>query len=335
MSLTQGDVLGAARGGDRAAFDALVAPFRRELKAHCYRMSGSVHDAEDLLQDTLLRAWRALGQFEGRSSVRTWLYRVATSACLDAADKHKARTLPMALGPAAKTHEGMQPDPEVSWLEPLPAGLVPELPVSPEARFSARESVSLAFLSALQRLPPKQRAVLLLRDVLGWPASECAELLETSVPSVNSALQRARDTMASAPARPPPAPAESDTATRWLLARYLRAWEEADVTGLVALLHEDAVLSMPPYSGWFQGASAIGAAIGAMVLPPEARGVFRLVPLEANGESGFAMYARDPGGVFRAQAIHVVRVTGAKVAEVTAFLDPRLFAAFGLGDTLA
>lgn len=335
MSAFEAEVLGSAQAGDRAAFDALVAPFRRELKAHCYRMSGSVHDAEDLLQDTLLRAWRALSKFEGRSSLRTWLYRVATSACLDAADKKKARTLPMSLGPAATTHEGMQPDPEIGWLEPLPAGMVPELPVNPEVRFSARESVSLAFLAALQRLPPKQRAVLLLRDVLGWPATECAELLETSVPSVNSALQRARDTMATASAVPPPAPAESDTAVRSLLARYVRAWEEADVPGLVALLHEDAVLSMPPMSGWFQGPRSIGDAIGAMVLPKEARGVFRLVPIEANGESGFAMYAKDAAGVYRAQAIHVVRIAGAKVAEVTAFIDATLFPAFGLGDTLA
>ncbi len=336
MSAAEADVLGSARAGDRAAFDALVAPFRRELKAHCYRMSGSVHDAEDLLQDTLLRAWRALGKFEGRSSVRTWLYRVATSACLDAADKKKARALPMSLGPKATTHEGMQPDPEVSWLEPLPDTMMGEAPVNPEARFSARESVSLAFLSALQRLPPKQRAVLLLRDVLGWPASECAELLETSVPSVNSALQRARDTMASAPAMPPLAPEESDTATRSLLARYVRAWEEADVRGLVALLHEDAVLSMPPFSGWFQGPRSIGEAIGGMALPAEARGVFRLVPISANGEQGFAMYAKDPAsGAFRAQAIHVVRVAGARVAEITAFLDPKLFPVFGLGEMLA
>jgi RNA polymerase sigma-70 factor (ECF subfamily) len=159
--------------------------------------------------------------------------------------------------------------------------------------------------------------------------------LETSVPSVNSALQRARDTMATASPVPPPLPPESDTATRSLLARYVRAWEEADVPGLVALLHEDAVLSMPPFSAWFQGPREIGAAVGGMVLPAEARGVFKLVPVSANGEAAFAMYARDPAsGAFRAQAIHVVRVVGDRVGEVTAFLDPRLFAAFGLGETL-
>ena len=326
----------SASEAERAQFDTLVAPFRRELKAHCYRMSGSVHDAEDLLQDTLLRAWRGLAKFEGRSSVRTWLYRVATSACLDAADKKKARTLPMSMGPKSTSTDGMQPDPEVSWLEPLPVGMVPDAPPNPEARFSARESVSLAFLAALQRLPPKQRAVLILRDVLGWPADECAELLETSVPSVNSALQRARDTMATASAVPPPKPQESDTATRTLLARYVRAWEEADVPGLVALLHEDAVLSMPPFSSWFQGPRDIGNAIGGMVLPPDAKGVYRLVPVSANGDPGFAMYAKDPAsGAFRAQAIHVIRISGTKVAEVTAFLDPKLFAAFELGETLA
>lgn len=335
MPSSETEVLSAARGGDRAAFDALVAPFRRELKAHCYRMSGSAHDAEDLLQDTLLRAWRALGRFEGRSSVRTWLYRVATSACLDAADKQKARALPMSLGPKADTHEGLRPDPEVAWLEPLPDAMWGEAPVSPEARFSARESVSLAFLSALQRLPPKQRAVLLLRDVLGWPASECAELLETSVPGVNSALQRARDTLAAHAASPPPAPAESEGAVKSLLARYVRAWEEADVPGLVALLHEDAVLSMPPFSAWFQGAEAVGRALGGLVLTPQAKGVFRFVPVSANGEAGFAVYARGEGGAYRAQAIHVLRVVGGKVGELTAFLDPRLFAVFGLAETLA
>lgn len=335
MTGSETEVLQAARAGDRAAFDALVAPYQRELKAHCYRMSGSAHDAEDLLQDTLLRAWRALGRFEGRSSLRTWLYRVATSACLDAADKQKARTLPPWLGPKAESHEGLRPDHEVAWLEPLPDALLGEAPVSPEARFSVRESVSLAFLAALQRLPPKQRAVLLLRDVLGWPAAECAELLETSVPGVNSALQRARDTMAGHAASPPPAPLESDGAVQSLLSRYVRAWEAADVPGLVALLHEDAVLSMPPMSAWFQGAEAIGRALAGMVLTPQAKGVFRFVPVSANGAPGFAVYARGEDGVARAQAIHVLRLVGGKVGELTAFLDARLFAVFGLPETLA
>jgi RNA polymerase sigma-70 factor, ECF subfamily len=335
MAVSEAEVLEAARGGDRSAFDALVAPFQRELKAHCYRMSGSVHDAEDLLQDTLLRAWRALARFEGRSSLRTWLYRVATSACLDAGDKKKARAVPQQLGPSAHSIEGMKPDLETPWLEPFPALMMAEPAPTPDAVISARESVSLAFLAALQRLPPKQRAVLLLRDVLGWPASECAELLETSVPSVNSALQRARDTMASERATPPPPPQESDAATRSLLARYLRVWEEADVPGLVALLHEDAVLSMPPFSAWFQGPKDIGMSIGQMVLPPSAKGVFRLVPVSANGEQGFGVYAKDEQGVYRANAIHVLRFSGGKLAEITAFLDARLFKLFGLGETLA
>jgi RNA polymerase sigma-70 factor (ECF subfamily) len=199
---------------------------------------------------------------------------------------------------------------------------------SPEARYSARESVALAFLAALQLLPPKQRAVLVLRDVLGWQASECAELLELSVPSVNSALQRARDTLARRKERE--AVVEDDS-VRTLLGRYLRVWEDADVPGLVALLRDDAVLSMPPYAAWFQGATEIGAAIGGMVLPPGSKGTFQLVPMRANGCPAFAMYARDPAtGAFAPASIHVLQLEGGKVAEITAFLDPRLFAAFGL-----
>lgn len=336
MASDQDSQLASARAGSREAFDALLAPFRRELKAHCYRMSGSLHDADDLLQDTLLRAWRGLASFEGRSSLRTWLYRVATSACLDAADKQKTRALPPWLSPRATAFEGLRPDVETPWLEPAPDALLGGAAPSPEARFSARESVSLAFLAALQRLPARQRAVLLLRDVLGLPAAECAELLETTVASVNSALQRARDTLAAHQATPPPAPEPADSETRSLLARYVRAWEEADVQGLMSLLHEEAVLSMPPYAAWFQGPRDIGAVLGGLVLPPGAKGVFRLVPVRANGEAAFGVYARGPaGGPHRAQALHVVRLCGERVGEITAFLEPKHFPGFGLPETLA
>lgn len=325
------ELVNAARDGSRLAFEQLVTPYRRELKAHCYRMSGSMHDAEDLLQDALLKAWRAIGGFEGRASVRTWLYKVTTSACLDALDAKKARVLPVGLG-AAPADPGVPiaPDLEVTWLEPAPEDLIADTARSPEARYSARESVALAFLAALQLLPAKQRAVLVLRDVLGWQASECAELLQLSVAAVNSALQRARETLAT---RSPPERA-GDASVKSLLARYLRVWEDADVPGLVQLLREDAVLSMPPFSAWFKGAASIGAAIGGMVLPPGTKGTFRLVPVRANGCDGFAMYQRDGEGVFRASAIHVLDVVDGQVAEITAFLDPRLFAFFGLAATL-
>ncbi len=329
----ESELVASARDGSRPAFEQLVAPYRRELKAHCYRMSGSLHDAEDLLQDALLKAWKAIGGFEGRASLRTWLYRVTTSVCLDAADAKKARVLPTGLG-AAPTAAGtpVAPEHDLPWLEPAPEALIADTARSPEARYSARESVALAFLAALQLLPPKQRAVLILRDVLGWQASECADLLQLSVPAVNSALQRARDTLATRKER---AEVVEDDSVRTLLARYVRVWEDADVPGLVQLLREDAVLSMPPFSAWFQGAASIGAAIGGMVLPPGTQGTFTLVAMRANGMPAFAMYARDAATGKRAPAaIHVLDVQQGKVAEITAFLDPRLFAAFGLPPSL-
>lgn len=326
----------AARGGDRAAFERLVEPYRRELKAHCYRMSGSIHDAEDLLQESLLKAWRGIGGFEGRASVRTWLYKVTTSACLDAVDSRKSRALPVEFGPPTEPGSPMTPRAEALWLEPAPDELIVDAARSPEARYSARESVALAFLAALQLLPAKQRAVLVLRDVLGWQATECAELLQLTVPAVNSALQRARETVARGdrPRKERAAAAEDDS-TRALLARYMRVWEDADVEGLVALLHEDAVLSMPPFEAWFKGAQAIGAAIGGMVLPPGSKGLFKLLPTRANGHDAVAMYKKDEAtGEFRASALHVIECVKGKVAEITAFLEPKLFPNFGLAPVL-
>jgi len=315
--------LARARGGDPAAFGSLVAPHRRELLAHCYRMAGSLHDAEDLLQDTLLKAWTALPGFEGRASLRTWLYRVATSVCLDAADRLARRTLPPEAGPDVA---------EPRWLEPWP-GEPPDAAPGPEARYDARESVALAFLTALQRLPPRQRAVLLLRDVLGWEASACAELFGHSVAAVNSALQRARETLAreASPRRVP----TDDDALRALLRRYVQAWETADVKGLVALLHEDAVLSMPPLPGWYRGPEAIAASLEQMVLPPEAAGHFRLVAVQASGAPAFAMYEREAGsGRFLARAVHVLELDGGRLAAITAFMEPGLFPAFELAPEL-
>jgi RNA polymerase sigma-70 factor (ECF subfamily) len=334
---TESPALDAARAGDAKAFEQLISPFRRELRAHCYRMSGSLSDADDLLQESLIRAWKGLPQFEGRSGLRTWLYKVATSACLDALDKKtSARLLPFDMGPAHDPRAPFgAPRLEPVWLEPCPDDVWADAPVSPEAKYGARESVALAFLAMLQLLPPKQRAVLVLRDVLGWQAAECAELLELSVAAVNSALQRARDTLATRDDARPHAPL-GDTETRDLLVRYVRAWELADVPALVSLLHEDATLSMPPLSEWLEGASTIGASIAAMVLTGDARGRFRLVATHANGQPAFAAYERDAAtGQFRAYALHVLTIDDDRIASITAFLNPALFSDFGLAPTLA
>ncbi|HZS41483.1 MAG TPA: sigma-70 family RNA polymerase sigma factor [Polyangia bacterium] len=325
--------LKAAQRGDDAAFARLVAPYRRELRAHCYRMSGSIHDADDLLQDSLLRAWKGLPGFEQRADLRTWLYRVTTHACLDALEKRSARLLPAELGPAAGPNDAMGPPRlEPIWLEPCPASLYESAEPSPEARIGQRESVTLAFLVALQLLPARQRAVLILRDVLGWQASECGELLEISVAAVNSALQRARETLASrAPALRAEPRALDDAETRALLSRYVHAWERADVDALVALLHEDATLAMPPLAEWLAGAAAIRASIAAMVFAPAGPGAFRLLRTEANGRPAFAAYQRDrASGELRAASLHVLDVRDGRIAAITAFLDPSLLAAFEL-----
>jgi RNA polymerase sigma-70 factor (ECF subfamily) len=319
--------LETARAGDHQAFARVIEPYRRELRAHCYRMAGSLHDADDLMQESLLRAWRGLPGFEGRASLRTWLYRVTTTTCLDQLDKRGARLLPTELGPAARPDAvgAAGPGPgDDSFLEPCP----PELYAgteSPEARYAQRESVALAFLVALQRLTPKQRAALILRDVVGLEASECAELLDLSVAAVNSALQRAREAVVVQPSQPPARDPQRDV----ILARYVEAWERTDVGALVALLCEDATLAMPPIREWLAGASAIGGAIDVMVFRPAGPGTFQLVPIEANGLPGFAVYA---GG--QAMALHLLELREGRIAAITAFIDPSLFPRFGLAGAL-
>jgi RNA polymerase sigma-70 factor (ECF subfamily) len=335
----QTSTLDAARDGDHEAFALLIEPFRRELRAYCYRLSGSLHDADDLVQDSLLRAWRGLKSFEGRSSLRTWLYKVATSACLDALEKRSPRRLPMDLGPAVSAAASLaSPRMEPIWVEPWPdeAGDL-DRRSSPEARYTLRESVGLAFLVALQLLPASQRAVLLLRDVLGWKASECGELLGLSVAAVNSALQRARETIdRRAPALRDASPVVKDERTAALLARYVEAWETADVDALVSLLREDATLAMPPLPQWLQGAQEIGTSLAAMLLVPGSRGAFRLVPMGANGLPAFAAYHREEiTGGWQALSIQVVEVLDGRIASIVAFLDTSLFGPFGLPRTLA
>jgi RNA polymerase sigma-70 factor, ECF subfamily len=326
-------LLEEARGGSEDAYRRLVEPHRAELHAHCYRMLGSVQDAEDALQDALLRAWRGLAQFEGRSSVRTWLYTIATNSCLALIKRRPRRVLPVDYGPSADPHDGSEwPIVESVWVGAYPdEELGPEAGLaSPDASYERRESVELAFIAALQHLPATQRAVLILRDVLGFSAREVAESLDTTVPSVNSALQRARKAVEQrVPARSQQQTLRSlgDERVRELVARYVDAWERGDAEAIVAMLAEDATFAMPPYSTWFRGIDAIRAFLPMGPL----RERWRFVPVRANGQLAFATYGWDAERqVYAAHAIDVLTLEGDRVKDVTAFLTPDAFAGFGL-----
>jgi RNA polymerase sigma-70 factor (ECF subfamily) len=325
---------------DEAGFAALVDRYGRELRVHCYRMLGSVDESEDLVQETFLRAWKGLAGFEGRSTVRAWLYRIATNACLDAlagsARRGTARRiLPDHLDPSAPAHD-------VAWLQPFPDALAePAAPghERPDARAVARETIELAFLAAIQHLPPRQRAALILRDVVGWPARQVADLLETSVASVNSAVQRARATLREhLPARRLDwAPAPASASERTVLRRYMDAVEGADLAAVADLLAEDVRTTMPPFPEWFDGRDAVLAALAASWDPdlPGYVGRFRLLPTRANGSPAVAAYVRLAGEPeFRAFAISVIRIEGDRIAELTAFHDTGLFPTFGLPSSL-
>jgi RNA polymerase sigma-70 factor, ECF subfamily len=314
-------------------FARLSDVFRPELLAHCYRMLGSVHDAEDQVQETLVRAWRSYGEFEGRASLRTWLYRIATNACLRALENRGRRPLPSGLGgprdDAAAPPDG--PTSEIAWLQPIPdAMFVPEA-ADPAATVASRQSMRLALVAALQYLPPRQRAVLLLRDVLRWRAAEVAEMLDTTTAAVNSTLQRARAQLEQV------APAEdevyepSDPQQRALLDRYATAFENADVPGLMELLRTDAVFEMPPQPMWFAGRELIGRFLATWVLRP---GKFRFVAAAANGQPTLAAYLREDDGNYHAHAVQVLTFAGASIAHVVSFNDPDLLATFGLPLTL-
>ncbi len=320
---------------DRTEFAKHAEPYRRELQVHCYRMLGSMQDAEDLVQETLLRAWQKLDTYQGRAPFRAWLYKIATNACLDALDRRPRRALVQRQQPASDP--SAPPAPPISepiWLEPIPDDLIADAQVSPEARFDAQESVTLAFLAALQVLPPRQRAVLLLRDVLDIHAAEVAQLLDMTLPSVNSALHRARTTLVKHYHRrgiqdvkgAPP-----DEKTRVLLEQYVRAWQAADIDALVALFRQDATYVMPPSPSWYQGKTAIRTFIAANILAGEAHGRWKLVPTRANAQPAIAWYLRqDPGGTYRAFAIQVLTFDGDLLADVTTFPNPGLFRFFGL-----
>ena len=301
---------------------------RGELTGYCYRMLGSVFDADDAVQETLVRAWQALDRFEGRSALRSWLYRIATNVCLDSLRARQRRAMPMDLSsPVSSSTPPGEQLPEATWIGPLPDG---DVAGDPANRAVAREGVRLAFVAALQHLPARQRAVLILREVLAWQAAEVAELLDTTVASVNSALQRARATLASANLADAPGPVgDADQA---LLVRYVEAFETYDIDQLVALLHEDASISMPPYSMWLRGVADLrgwylGYGIGC-------KGS-RMVPITANGSPAFGQYRPSgPGGRHEPWSIQVLELSAGRVAHIHHFLDTALFARFGLPPTL-
>ena len=303
--------------------------YRRELTGYCYRMLGSGFEADDAVQETMLRAWRSSGQFEGRSSVRSWLYRIATNVCLDMLRGRQRRARPMELGPPSAPDEAFlgQILPENMWVSPIADERVLPAGADPAEIVEARDAVRLAFVTALQHLPPKQRATLILCEVLRFQATEVAELLGTTVPAVNSALQRARATLAAVPADQRAEGVPEDHAE--LLNRYVDAFERYDMSALVGLLHEDALQSMPPFAMWVRGAADIAT---WMVQPgPSACRDSRLIPVRANGCPAFGQYKPDPGGGRAPWALQVLEISGDRIARMTMFLDTAaLFPAFGL-----
>jgi RNA polymerase sigma-70 factor, ECF subfamily len=318
-------VLAENTGGD---FSAHAEPYRRELLAHCYRMTGSLHDAEDLVQETFLRAWKGYDRFEGKSSIRTWLHRIATNTCLTALENRTRRPLPTGLGesPADPTAELVERR-EVTWLEPLPE-LTAE-PGDPSVVVGSRESVRLAFIAALQHLSPRQRAVLLLRDVLQWKSAEVAEAIGSTTIAVNSLLQRARAQLeAVGPSSDDRLSAPDSPEARDRLDRYIAAFETYDIDRLVELFTAEAIWEMPPYTGWYQGPQAIITLIHQQC-PAESPGDMRMLPLVANGQPAAAMYMRV-GGVHQAFQLHVLDMGADGVSRVVAFLDDTLFPKFGL-----
>jgi RNA polymerase sigma-70 factor (TIGR02960 family) len=334
VTVVTADLISRARAGDGDAFRALTEPYRLELQVHCYRMLGSFADAEDVLQDTLLAAWQGLGGFEGRASLRTWLYRIATNRCLNA--RRSARRRPTTewnipeVEPPEPTRLG-----EVVWLEPLPDALLEgaiNVPLGPEARYEQTESISLAFVTALQVLPPRQLAVLILRDVLGFHASEVADMLDTTVESVTSALKRARASLQrrQPPAGREPAPASGSPAEDAIVAKFVRAWQSADLDALVALLTDDVFTSMPPMPFEYQGRDVV-ARFCASIFGAGRR--FDLVPTRANGQPAFGAYLRAPTGISHGIGLYVLTLTGDRICAMTRF-DNSVLPWFGMPRSL-
>ncbi|MEV6005552.1 sigma-70 family RNA polymerase sigma factor [Streptomyces sp. NPDC051976] len=346
-AMTEPELLAAARTGDPGAFDRLVAPYRRELLAHCYRMLGSVQDAEDALQESLLGAWRGIGGFEGRSSLRGWLYRVCTNACLRLISRRPRRVLSPDHGPARQdTAELGAPVSGPIWLEPWPDDISADTPHGrwpepmvdtddPAARYLRRESVELAFVAALQFLPGTQRAVLILREVLEFSAAETARMLDTTPASVNSALQRARKAVGErtpGPSQRDELAALGDDGCRALVDAFVAAWERADVPALLTLLTEDARFTMPPLPAWFDGRDSVARFLAERIFATP----WRLLPFAANGQPGFACYLRTAEGEpYRLGAVNVLTLRDGRIREITGFLDPELHRHLGLPLELA
>ena len=331
-------IVAAARAGDEAAFARLVERYRRELHVHSYRMLGSLEDAEDAVQETFLRAWRHRAGFriEGRWSFRAWLYRIATNACLDVLARRPRRFLPYDVAPPADPTVPPGAAVDVPWLDPYPGHLLEDVASpdpEPDAVAIGRETIELAFLAAIQHLPPRQRAALLLRDVLGWPARDVAAALETTIAAANSALQRGRATLRKRlPKRrvewTAPQPTEEERA---ILRRYMEAQERRDADTVTALLREDARVAFPPMPLWYAGRDAFRTASDEFALP----GDYRMVPIVANGQPAIAAYLRPPdASAYRPLVIEVLRIEDGRIAEIIDFGDERLFAAFGLPLTL-
>lgn len=332
------DTLAAALDGNPEAFASMTEPHRKELLTHCYRILGSLEDAEDKVQETFLHAWRRLQTYQGKGSLRSWLYKIATNTCLDALAQRPKRSLPVELySPADPSTPPEPPVNEPVWLEPYPDELLAPVEASPEARYDSHESISFAFMIALQELPARQRCALILGDVLDWQAVEIAEALDTSVSAVNSLLHRARSILKQRyPHKAVEKPNLTEEQQKQLLERYLRAWETADIEGIVSLLTEEATFPMPPLPSWYQGRTAIRAFLLATSLAGDAADRWRLLPIRANGLPGFAFYMREENtGKYLPFALQVLSFEGELLSDVTTFGTPRLFPAFNLPSNLA
>jgi RNA polymerase sigma-70 factor (ECF subfamily) len=329
----QSEQLRLSKAGDQQAFERLVEPYHHEILVHCYRILGSFEDAEDMLQETLLRVWNHLDAFEGRSSLRTWLYKIATNACLDVLDSRRVRGLPRELyvrgNPSSSLSQPMQ---ETTWVEPFPDEMIDGQPsIYPEAVYEVRESITLAFVAALQKLPGRQRAALLLHDVMGWSSNETAEILDMTTAAVNSALQRARETMQQ-PSERKSTSSRLNEELSALLKRYVAAWESADSAALLDVLREDVALTMPPLPVWFGGRADVKTFLDGFLFQGPSPFRVRLEAVRANSSPAFAVYQMDSTGAYRAAALHILTLEHGEISEINDFLtfDGQLFIKFGL-----
>ena len=326
------ELLDFALRGDQQAFADLVEPHRKELIVHCYRMLGSLFEAEDAVQEAFLRAWQKLKTYEARAPFRAWLYKIATNLCLDLLKKERRRGLPVDVYPASNPDDPFAPpSDEFPWLEPFPDAWLEGLPPTPETRFQQTESITLAFIAAIQALTPQQRASLILKDVLEWTTREISELLEVSETAANSLLFRARKTMEQRYGNVGGehiSPSPDAPQVQHLLERYVRAWETSNVDELVGLLRDDAILTMPPSPSWVRGAQAIRQALALNLIHADMSDEWRLVPVRANGGPAYAFYHHENDGQFVPFGIHLLTITAGQISNITHFFSPQLVARF-------